>query len=144
MKPTVRKAKIDDVNDIYHLICKLEQCELNKDDFNNIFVDNISNKSVGYFIISVDEAIAGFGSVHSNDLLHHCGKIAEIQELIIDSSYRRLGIGNLLVDIMKNWAKEHGCRHIEVTCNIERKTAQLFYKTQGFNVTHLKMVTTKI
>lgn len=58
----------------------------------------------------------------------HC----EINGLVIDEHYRGMGIGSLLIDKVKQWAKDKGNNKIGLHCNVKRTEAHLFYQHLGF------------
>lgn len=59
----------------------------------------------------------------------HC----EINGLVIDERHRGMGIGKLLIDQVKQWAKAKGNNKIGLHCNVKRTEAHLFYQHLGFS-----------
>ena len=140
MNLSIEKAIIQDAEAVYELICDLENTYYSKESFTEIFETNFNNPQIGYFVAKLNEFTVGFGSIYINKLLHHCGNIAEIQELIVSNEYRNKNIGNNIVRKMVEWSKKQGALQVEVTCNITRTKAQKFYKANGFIHTHQKLV----
>ncbi len=62
------------------------------------------------------------------EVLPHC----EMNGLVIDEHHRGMGIGKLLIERVKHWAKEKGNDKIALHCNIKRTEAHLFYEHLGF------------
>ena len=62
------------------------------------------------------------------EVMPHC----EINGLVIDEHHRGMGIGKLLIDRVKQWAKEKGNDKIGLRCNVKRTEAHLFYERLGF------------
>jgi GNAT superfamily N-acetyltransferase len=56
----------------------------------------------------------------------------EIVGLVVDSRFRRLGMGKCLVDEIVQWARIRCSSHVRVKCHIIRKDANLFYSNIGF------------
>ena len=83
------------------------------------FIAEFDNKIVGW--IGASQAIM-------IEVMPHC----EINGLVIDEHYRGMGIGKLLMDKVKNWAKENGNTRIGLHCNVKRTEAHLFYQHLGF------------
>ena len=79
MNIDIRKATQNDIDTIYDLICGLEEFTFPKSELENLFAINNSNKNIGHFVAESDGRVVGFGSMYINNLLHHCGKIGEIQ-----------------------------------------------------------------
>ena len=140
MNVTIQKANRKDAEAVYVLICDLENTHFPKKAFVNLFNQNCEDDRIGYFVAQVDEKIVGFGSIYVNSVLHHCGNVAEIQELIVASNYRDNNIGSGLVDKMIKWSEQQGTLQVEVTCNNSRIEAIGFYEMNGFVRTHQKLV----
>jgi GNAT superfamily N-acetyltransferase len=62
------------------------------------------------------------------EVITHC----EINGLVIDEYHRGTGIGKLLINKVKHWAKEKGNNQIGLHCNVKRIEAHLFYQHLGF------------
>ena len=83
------------------------------------FVAEYENKIVGW--IGAAQAIM-------IEVTPHC----EVNGLVIDEHHRGMGIGKLLIDHVKHWAKEKGNDKIGLHCNVKRTEAHLFYQHLGF------------
>ena len=59
----------------------------------------------------------------------------EINGLVIDENLRAKGIGKLLVERAKQWAKEKGNDTMRLRCNVKRTEAHEFYRHLGFKET---------
>jgi GNAT superfamily N-acetyltransferase len=67
------------------------------------------------------------------------GKEAFIEEIFIVESYRRKGIGSLLLQETEEWAKKKGIFSIGLFVSTKNKTAFSAYKKSGFFEHHMKM-----
>lgn len=83
------------------------------------FVAEFENKVVGW--IGAAQAIM-------IEVMPHC----EINGLVIDEHRRGMGIGKLLIEKVKHWAKDKGNDKIGLHCNVKRTEAHLFYQHMGF------------
>jgi GNAT superfamily N-acetyltransferase len=130
MKISVRKMDIEDAEAVnalskqlgYPLSIGQTQQNINailqsKD--HTAYVAEYENKIVGW--IGAAQAIM-------LEVMPHC----EINGLVIDEHHRGMGIGKLLIDKVKQWAKEKGNDKIGLHCNIKRTEAHLFYEHLGF------------
>jgi N-acetylglutamate synthase-like GNAT family acetyltransferase len=57
---------------------------------------------------------------------------AIVENLVVDASYRRRGIGRLLMDYALARAREAGCYKVQLLSNVKRREAHWFYKRLGF------------
>ena len=57
----------------------------------------------------------------------------EISGLVVDADHRSRGIGSLLLDEVKRWAKEKAVPLIRLRANVLRKEAHRFYEREGFS-----------
>ncbi|WP_206484384.1 GNAT family N-acetyltransferase [Thalassotalea sp. G2M2-11] len=62
------------------------------------------------------------------------GKHIYIEDLITDENSRSQGIGKLLIDWFKNYAKDNHCEQIHLDSGVQRFAAHRFYLREGFNI----------
>lgn len=83
------------------------------------FVAEYENRVVGW--IGASQAIM-------IEVMPHC----EINGLVIDEHHRGMGIGKLLIDKVRQWAKDKGNIKMGLHCNVKRTEAHKFYEHMGF------------
>lgn len=132
------KACLKDFDTVYNFICLLENTAFNKICFRKIYKTNIKNTDIYYLIARIDNEDAGFASMHIQHLLHHCGLIAEIQEIIVKPEFHNMKVGSKMVNRLNRIAEERNCLSFEVACNLKRKKAHNFYIKKGMKKTHYK------
>jgi PhnO protein len=137
-KIKIRKIKTQDLDFVYKSICELENEELNFKIFEEIFNENISNPKNIYLIAENENEGIGFLSFHTQNLLHHCGLVGEIQEFFIDKDYRGKGFGRQLIQKIMDYADQNNLKSIEVTTNRRRVENVLIYENLGFTLSHNK------
>jgi GNAT superfamily N-acetyltransferase len=89
------------------------------------FVAEHENEIVGW--IGASQAIM-------IEVMPHC----EINGLVIDKDHQGKGIGKLLVDRVKQWAKEKNYTRVGLHCNVKRTATHLFYERLGFTALKLQ------
>lgn len=134
----IRPALNSEFSEIHKLICLLEETEIPADLFASVFTKNLNDTTIFYFVSEENKRITGFISIHIQHLLHHWGKVAEIQELCVYPEYRNNGTGNLLLKKAINIARENDCELIELAASRRREKAHRFYLKNGFNNSHFK------
>ncbi|WP_291147194.1 GNAT family N-acetyltransferase [Flavobacterium sp. UBA7680] len=134
----IRKAQNQDLDFVYKAICELENEVLDFKTFEEIFNENISNPKNLYLIAENENEGLGFISFHTQNLLHHCGLVGEIQEFFIHQKYRGQGVGRLLINEILNFADQNNLKSIEVTTNKKRLENVAIYENLGFALSHNK------
>lgn len=136
----VREATVKDFTDVYQFIGELQGKVFDMDTMCTLYNENISNTNYIYLVACEDNNTIGYTSCHIQNLLHHAGKIAEIQEMFVLPNYRSAGIGKLLMDDIKKRVKEKGALQLEVTTRSIREKAIQFYIREAFQDSHKKLV----
>ncbi len=134
----IRKITTGDIDNIYQAICKLEKIEYPRKKFEKAFFPNLMDENIYYLVAEKEGVFAGFISLHIQTLIHHCGKVAEVQELFVDDTYRGQGIGADLLHEIEKIAQEKECELIEVASNSARSRAAEFYVKEGYSKSHVK------
>lgn len=131
-------ATAQEMEAVYSLICQLEEQALPSADFERIYLENLKNPQIFYLLCKNQGEVLGFCSLHIQALLHHAGKIAEVQELVLCPRARGAGAGRALIEAAKQKAWQEGCLQIEVCCSLRRRDAHQFYEHIGLEKSHYK------
>lgn len=83
------------------------------------------------FVAEYEDKIVGWIGA-SQSIMVEIMPQCEINGLVIDENHRGRGIGKLLIEEVKRWAKEKGNDKIGLRCNVIRTEAHLFYEHLGF------------
>ena len=134
---SIRPSKESDEASVYDLVTSLMEVSLDRKSFHDVFVQNLRDDTVLYYVAESDGCVVGFASLHILPQLHHAGRVGEILELIVQESLRGRGTGAQLVSRLEQEAKKRGCVSIEVTTKNFRVDAQRFYELMGFTRTHV-------
>jgi PhnO protein len=140
---TVRSAKASDCKWIYRFVCDLEEASFDYANFEGLYARNIADPENIYLVAEADGLISGYISCHGQTLLHHAGRVFEIQELYVSREFRSIGIGQLLVNSLEAELSKLEYRSLEVTANSKREKTHDFYKKMDFKLTHLKFTKNK-
>ncbi len=63
------------------------------------------------------------------------GKSIYVDDLVTDSDTRSVGAGKHMIEWLKTYAKNEGCREIHLDSGVQRYGAHRFYLREGFNIT---------
>ncbi|MDB5242859.1 MAG: family acetyltransferase [Spirosoma sp.] len=136
----IRSARRSDADVVYGFLCDLEGSLLDAGLFTDVFRHNLANPMIHYLVAEWAGLVVGFVSCHVQYLLHHTGKVAEIQELYVKPDYRNQRIGHQLITTLDTLAIREGFVNLEVTTNRKRHDTIRFYEQEHFSSTHLKLV----
>lgn len=98
------------------------------DDFwnSNILETELKNPFSKYFVAKIDTEIVGFaGAIDTVDQL-------EITNIVVKKSFRKQGIGNKLLEVLINMAKESNKNEIVLEVNNKNLAAIKLYEKNGF------------
>lgn len=137
---SIREATIDDFDTVYQFICELQNKAFDREEMNKLYIQNIAQKDNIYLIAQDANVSIGYLSCHLQTLLHHGGKVAEIQEMYVQPTHRSKGVGKKLMGEVKILSKEKGASQLEVTTRIIREKAIQFYIRESFKDSHKKLV----
>jgi len=140
MATSIRKAESSDFESVYQFVCQLQNKVFVKQQLKLLYEENIAKKDNIYLVAVQDDLLIGYLSCHIQLLLHHAGKVAEIQEMFVLTPYRNQGVGKSLIDEIKRITKNQGVLQLEVTTRVVREKAIEFYKRESFKDSHKKLV----
>ncbi len=124
----ISKMNIDDLNIIKNNLLT---------DFDNfwtfdILKNELESKNSLYFVAKLNDEIIGFASIKI--ILDEC----ELMNIVTKKSYRKNGIGNLLLNVIINKAKELKLTKINLEVSNTNVTAINLYKKAGFKEVGLR------
>jgi GNAT superfamily N-acetyltransferase len=75
--------------------------------------------------------VVGWGHVSVSHLIENDLR-AELNGLIVAEGQRSLGAGRKLLEQAERWARERGCKALNLRSNVKRNRAHQFYERQGY------------
>ena len=132
---TIRKATRQDLPRILELYEELIEGkqDISSDRLDRIFTEISGIPNFEFLVAEKDGFIAGtlYFQIIPN-LTHNARPWAYVENVVVDSRYRRLGIGRLLMDYVIRRAQEAGCHKVQLHSNNKRLEAHQFYRSLGF------------
>ena len=136
----IRYATQEDVRRIWELICTLEERELDYLGFCSAYAEQQDDGRHIAFVwtdgAAHSDRILALLNMRMEQQLHHAGRIAEVQELVVSPKLRGQGVGKQLLDRAVDEARRAGCLRLELVTNQRRLGAHRFYEREGMAQTH--------
>ena len=132
----IRRAFNEDIEEIYRMICTLENTVLDHDAFELILRNELSSDEYRIFLYEEDRKIIGIAEMRMTLQLHHSAKVAEIMSLFVYEEYRNRNIGRQLFDMCRQSAADAGCVLLELNSSTWRTDAHRFYERAGMRKDH--------
>ena len=128
-------AQVEDKEDIYNLICILENKKINKEHFDYVFENALKNEDV-IFLVYRNEKVDGFMGFKIHHYLHHSKDTGEIVELVVVPAKRGMHIGSQLIQKIEEIARLKNIEQIEISTSTYRMDAHRFYESHGYIKLH--------
>lgn len=139
----IRKAKIDDYENIINLYKQLHDEETKYDEniIDNYIVDKkqakiikdkIKSKKEIFLIAEVDKKIVGLIDGYIFDSIYYKDKISILEHICVDKEYRNKKIATSLINEFSEKSKKKGAKYIRLFVFDNNDKATNLYKKLGF------------
>jgi ribosomal protein S18 acetylase RimI-like enzyme len=148
---TVRRATPDDLEALLALFAQVDN--MHRDAIPALFgagidrremtLSALREKHMRFFVAATGDGLAGFALVSMEDRDHPMlvpDRYGHVMDIVVDSAFRRRGVGSLLLDACQTWARSEGASHLELTVFEFNAGARRFYEQHGFVTQSRKMV----
>lgn len=127
----LKKEDIESLDGLYHNFWN-EHSDIKK--MNEKFAELSSNDNYIFLVAEVNNVIAGtIMGVVCHELYGDCRPFLVMEDLIVDDSFRKMGIGKRLVNELEKMAKQKNCYQILFMTEAKRKDTVKFYESIGFD-----------
>jgi len=124
-----RLLKRDDKDGLINLLQQLSQKKIDSKQY--CIHHLISNHHCRCLIVEQDGRIIGFGALVLY-LTPLNGKVARIEDVIVDVEYRGQGVGREIMQTLIKWAAINDVNKIVLSSNPKREAARSLYRSLGF------------
>jgi predicted N-acetyltransferase YhbS len=135
MLKNIRKATVQDLPRILTLYEELtnEKINISTDTAQKVFAQIGAMPNQYFLVAEQDGCVVGtlFLQIVPN-LTHNALPWAILENMIVDSRYRRQGFGRLLIESAVASCREAGCYKVQLLSNKKRQEAHQFYRASGF------------
>lgn len=83
-------------------------------------------------LAETDGCIVGFAALRIVPCVFFSEPYSELTELYVDESFRRQGVGRVLVAHVEKLAQEAGARHMLILTDFYNNAAQSLYRSMGY------------
>jgi len=113
---------------LYTQLTKIDPSHISKTDYEN-FINSLSDDHIIYVVESKNKIIGTITILIEQKLIHDMGKVAHIEDVVVDTNYRGYDIGTTLIKMAVEHAREQKCYKIILDCS---ETLKQFYGKCGF------------
>lgn len=136
----IREATIDDIDALCSLTKELKGSSISYEDMNNRWQFVQMSPFDFLYVYEEEETIFGLLGFRIRENLEDVTRYGEISIISVDSTIRRKGIGQVLMDYAEQLAKKHNCIGTWLVSGIKRVEAHPFYKKLGYEVNGYRFV----
>jgi predicted N-acetyltransferase YhbS len=131
----IRQATPQDIPRILDLYEQLteEKQNITADTAKKVFAEIVALPDRELLVAEKDNIVVGtlFLEVVPN-LSHNARPWGILENMVVDSTYRRQGIGRKLIEYTLDRCREAGCYKIQLLSHKKRTEAHQFYRSMGF------------
>ncbi len=129
---SVRGCRAEDFRDILNLLRQLwPDLELDDTAMEVVFEECLRGDDYYALCAVRGGTVIGFCDLTVRPSLWQSGKLAYLDDLVVDGAFRRRGIGAALLERAAEIAAAQGCRHIALDSFFHREDAHRFYEEHG-------------
>lgn len=132
----IKKAQIDDFEDVYLLINELEHNTIDKKNLYTTYCRQINNQDAYIYLYQDEHKVIALITMYVQHYLHHNHATGEIGELIVLDDYRGQKIGDQLINYIEDVAQDLHLEELSLSSGMWRKNAHRFYENHGYVKDH--------
>lgn len=122
--------------DLLSQLTEVNKNNISFEKFSN-FIDKLGENHKIIIIINNNKIIATGTLLIENKIIHSISKVGHIEDIVVDSNSKGLGIGKQIVNYLTNLAKENNCYKVILNCNDDNIG---FYQKCGYQKKETQMV----
>ncbi|OIO73018.1 MAG: GNAT family N-acetyltransferase [Zetaproteobacteria bacterium CG1_02_49_23] len=96
------------------------------------------------FVLRVDGQVAGMVNALITISTAEGGKVLLLEDVIVSQTHRGGGRGRQLIEHVLHWAGEQGMSRVTLLADRDNHPALAFYRTLGFELSHMKVLRRKL
>lgn len=125
----IRNVIKEDIENIFSMTKKFASSfVIDKGSFEQSFLNLIKDENSYCMLAEDDGNSIGYILAFIHSTLYANGKVALVEEIFVESEYRKKGIGKRLMEAIEEWAKNQGA----ILISASTRRAEFFYKSIGY------------
>lgn len=132
MNITVRKCMISDAAKVHELSKKALGFEYPAEEFEANIRRLMASPSNIIYVAENNGNFVGFAHGCDFDVIYG-PKLKVLRAIAVEEEYRRYGAAQQLMQAIENWARATGAKGIRIYGGTERRAANSFYKSCGYD-----------
>lgn len=136
---TLRDADAGDEEAVYRLSCQLAAAlgdsEPRREAVRKRLSELLQEPRAWVLVIEEEGRVRGMVALWIKPDLAHGDTVVEVPTLVVDEDCRGYGVGRLLIEGVREIAREHGATLIELVATRDNSSARGFYRSLGFTET---------
>ena len=134
MKVKCRKLEAEDLNHLTQLLKVYEEA-FEMEDFsmpNDKYLQGLLEFETTFFYVAIlENEVVGGLTAHILPSTHFPSSEVYIYDFAVNPKFQRKGIGKQLIEFLKEYSTNMGCKEIYVQADLEDQHAVAFYKATG-------------
>lgn len=132
---TIDKLQISDINQYAKLCDELFGSQTNLDELKKALKKILMNED--YVLVGIKnedgELMGSVMGILCQDTVGDCRPFVVLENLIVSTKYRKMGLGKKLITFIENWARENNSYFVMFMSLAKRKEAHAFYESMGYS-----------
>lgn len=127
----IRQAEYKDGDVVFHLVEDFATSfAIEKEVFLASFEALLNDPNAHFSIAEVEKRVVGYVLAFSHHTFYANGRVAWVEEIMVDANYRRRGMGKSLMKSVEEWAANQGCKVVALAT----RRAANFYEAIDYQV----------
>jgi GNAT superfamily N-acetyltransferase len=129
----IRPVAEHDYQDVFRIYRQLAGNNFfsNELEFSRIFKSFFERKDREAYVAALHNQAIGFVTLYYMEVLHRGGQVVSIQELVVTEEFRGRGVGQAIIEFVKQKVKERHCRGMEVATDLWQRGRNHFTNDAG-------------
>ena len=136
MSYTIEKASIADIGHILPLLMAYRdfyKCTtVSEKEIGRFIEDRLQKNESDIWLAFIEEKAVGIAQAYACFTTLGLGKIYILNDLLVEKSQRQLGIGNALIKVVVNYAKQKNAKRVDLKTAHDNHQAKKLYERFGF------------